>query len=273
VSAAPCIRALLLDLDGTIADTHELIFQCFSETFRRQVGRDSDRVLWESTVGRPLEHMFAAALQDAGVCDPVPGELAARYREHLAEIDGAVRAFPEVSGVLTALRAAGIRLALVTTKHEPAASRHLRHLGLEHLFEVIVTGDQCERCKPDPEPFSRALAALGVSADEAAAVGDSEADMLGARAAGVLAVAACWGTMHRDALLAARPDLALEQPGDLLRFLGPEGDRQVRVREATPADAGAIARVHIESWRSTYRGIVPDEYLESLSHEGDMETP
>jgi len=130
-----------------------------------------------------------------------------------------VRAFPEIPEVLAALRRGGLRLALVTSKHEPAASRHLRHLGLAHLFEVIVTGDPCDRCKPDPEPFARALAALNVPAAEAAAVGDSEPDVLGARAAGVLAAAACWGTMHRDALLSARPDVVLEQPRDLLRFL------------------------------------------------------
>jgi GNAT superfamily N-acetyltransferase len=40
------------------------------------------------------------------------------------------------------------------------------------------------------------------------------------------------------------------------------------IREATPADAAAIARVHVESWRTTYRGIVPDDYLARLSHEG-----
>jgi HAD superfamily hydrolase (TIGR01509 family) len=267
MSSSSNIRALLLDLDGTIADTHELIFQCFSETFRRHVGRECSRAVWETRVGLPLEEMFAAALEGMGTSGPEPGLLVARYREHLAEIDGAVRVFPEIPAVLAALHEDGLRLALVTSKHEPSASRHLRYLGLEHRFEVIVTGDQCERCKPDPEPFARALAALGVPASEAAAVGDSEADVLGARAAGVLAAAACWGTMHRDALLAARPDLVLEQPRDLLRFLRPGGDPPVRIRAARLDDAAAIAGVHIDSWRSTYRGIVPDDYLALLSHE------
>ena len=39
------------------------------------------------------------------------------------------------------------------------------------------------------------------------------------------------------------------------------------VREAMPCDAAAIARVHVDAWRTTYRGIVPDEYLSSLSYE------
>jgi ribosomal protein S18 acetylase RimI-like enzyme len=40
-----------------------------------------------------------------------------------------------------------------------------------------------------------------------------------------------------------------------------------RIREATPADAAAIATVHVDSWRSTYSDVVPEEYLASLSYE------
>ena len=41
----------------------------------------------------------------------------------------------------------------------------------------------------------------------------------------------------------------------------------MRIREATVQDAGAIARVHVDSWRETYAGIVPDDYLANLCHE------
>src|SRR5229473_6545821 len=122
------IRALLLDLDGTVADTHELIFQCFSETFRRHVGRECSRRLWEECGGLPLEGMFAAALQHLGEPALSPGLLARSYREHLVEIDGAVCAFPEIPEILAALRKDGMRLALVTSKHQPAVSRHLERL-------------------------------------------------------------------------------------------------------------------------------------------------
>ena len=42
----------------------------------------------------------------------------------------------------------------------------------------------------------------------------------------------------------------------------------MKIRQALPADAPSIARVHVESWRTTYRGIVPDEYLAGLTYEG-----
>lgn len=42
----------------------------------------------------------------------------------------------------------------------------------------------------------------------------------------------------------------------------------IRIRKANPADAGLMARVHIDSMRTTYKGIMPDEYLASLSYGG-----
>ena len=40
----------------------------------------------------------------------------------------------------------------------------------------------------------------------------------------------------------------------------------IRIRSANPSDAGSIAKVHVDAWRTTYAGIVPDEYLASLSY-------
>ena len=42
---------------------------------------------------------------------------------------------------------------------------------------------------------------------------------------------------------------------------------QMRIRQATPADAPDIAKVNVESWRSTYNGIVPNQYLNGMSPE------
>ena len=110
----------------------------------------------------------------------------------------------------------GWLLAIVTTKPAEGALRHLESQGLTHLFGAVITGDRCQNLKPHPEPFLNALTALNVPAAAAVAVGDSEHDINGARAAGATTVAACWGTMSRDKLLSARPDFVAEQPSELL---------------------------------------------------------
>jgi HAD superfamily hydrolase (TIGR01509 family) len=218
-------RALLLDLDGTVVDTHALLYRCYDHAVRAHGGRGSDRATWERCLGLPLEGVFAATF--ALYQQPLPEEalpaLLESYRAMLRAGEADVRTFPGMREALEALRQRGVRLAVVTTKHRASATRHLESQRLTHLFDAVVTGDQCARCKPDPEPFLRALAALGVAAEEAAGVGDTEHDVRGARAAGALAVAACWGALNRPALLAARPDRVAEAPADLLG-LGPGRD-------------------------------------------------
>ena len=49
--------------------------------------------------------------------------------------------------------------------------------------------------------------------------------------------------------------------------MGQEARTPVRIREAQPEDAAGIARVHVDSWRTTYRGLIPDAHLASLSYE------
>ena len=70
--------------------------------------------------------------------------------------------------------------------------------GLLDRFEVRTGGDEAGRAKPDPAGITLTCAQLGIDATATAYVGDSEQDMLAARAAGSLAVGAAWGSLWRD---------------------------------------------------------------------------
>lgn len=95
------------------------------------------------------------------------------------------RAYAEVPAVLTDLRGRGVRLAVVSN-WDAALPDVLEALGLMPFFEVVLASAPEGRSKPDPEIFRRALARVGVGAEDALHVGDSEEhDVLGARAAGV----------------------------------------------------------------------------------------
>ena len=63
-------------------------------------------------------------------------------------------------------------------------------------FDVVVTGDDTVRHKPDPEPLLLALDQLGATAETAAYVGDSPFDIRAAKAAGMTAIAVSWGNIH-----------------------------------------------------------------------------
>jgi pyrophosphatase PpaX len=172
----------------------------------------------EQCTGLHLRDIFTATLDHFGVpvSDQLLSEAIAIYRDHLRANEAAVSTFPGMNRSLVELVRRGWQLAIVTTKPRESALRHLQSQGLTHLFEVVIAGDQCANLKPHPEPFFKALEALGLSSMEAVGVGDSEHDIRGAHAAGLATVAACWGTLSRNRLLAAKPDFLAERPEDLL---------------------------------------------------------
>jgi pyrophosphatase PpaX len=216
------LRVLLLDLDGTIADSHHLIYRSLDYAFQTLLGRHYPVSLWERSVGEPLHRLFeeGCAAQSLPPLTTLQIEsLIQSYRSHLMAIDQTVQPFPGIPETLETLRRRGVRLAIVTTKHSTAAHRSLRYMGLASLFETVIASDQCTRLKPHPEPFHRALRALEAESAEAAGVGDSPHDIEAARAAGALPVAALWGVKHRAPLLERNPDILLEYPSDLIRLL------------------------------------------------------
>jgi pyrophosphatase PpaX len=131
-----------------------------------------------------------------------------------------VSAYPGVVSMVGAIRRAGLRTGLVTSKNKPGAERGLRLVGLDQDMEVIIGADDVVNPKPHPEPIEEALRRLGRSAEEAIYVGDSVHDMESGRAAGVRTGAVLWGPFDRTCLERTTPDHWLERPGDLLEVLG-----------------------------------------------------
>jgi len=208
-------RAVLFDLDGTLIDSIPLIVASMRHAFAGRA-RAPSVPEWVALIGTPLDAMIRRwAADEADVA-----LLKERYKEHQWEHhDAMVRAFPGVPGVLEALGARGVRMAVVTSKLEPSARRSLEFLGLLAHFEALVGLESTTRHKPDPEPVRFALGALSVGAAEAAFVGDSPHDMRAGNAAGVATVATLWGPFTRADLAPAHPRAWAPQVGDLLPVL------------------------------------------------------
>lgn len=104
--------------------------------------------------------------------------------------------YPGIEEVLAGLKSAGYRLAIVTDAFSYAAESRLSHLGLRSYFDVIVGYDTTGYKKPHHAPFECALDLLGLSAHEAAYVGDSiRRDIEPVKALGMTAVYAKYGDL------------------------------------------------------------------------------
>ncbi len=131
------------------------------------------------------------------------------------------------SAIERALSRLAIRvpLAVSTGATRRTAETILRRTRLLAHFRVVVGGDEVPAPKPSPAGILLACARLGVAPERCVYVGDSAGDMLAARSAGALAVAAAWGHEYDDG---ANADLVLTGPDELPALLA--GCRRSRYR-------------------------------------------
>ncbi|MFD1992887.1 pyrophosphatase PpaX [Paenibacillus nicotianae] len=216
------IDTVLLDLDGTIVDTNELIISSFINTLESNGLAPLTREQIIPHMGLTLEQQLRAF---SGV-DDVTSYVTA-YREYSAiHHDTMVAPFPEVTEVLTRLQAAGIKLGVVTTKIRPNTLKVLEMFELDRFMDVIITQDDVEHTKPHPQPIERAMEALGSSPERTLMVGDSPADLQSASAAGVMSAAVAWSLKGEEELSKYHPQYILHTMSDLYELvLGDTVDR------------------------------------------------
>jgi pyrophosphatase PpaX len=197
------LGAALFDFDGTLVDTTDLIYQSMRHATGEVLGREISRDVLMANVGQPLPRQMellsaehAEALLDS-------------YRLHNGENhDALIKEFPGVEESLVRLKAAGVRVGVVTSKRRFSVDMALKNFpGLGDVVDQWVTMEDTTDHKPRPEPLLKGLELLGnVPREQAAYVGDSPFDVAAAKAAGVESVAVSWGAFSEDALRAAEPD-------------------------------------------------------------------
>lgn len=177
--------AVLWDLDGTLVDTEPfwMAAETALVTAHGGVWRHEDGL---GLIGNPLPQS-ARILQDAGVrlgVDEIIAELSERV---IAAQAAGPRWQPGAAEIVRALSDAGVPQALVTSSYRNLTVPVVRAAG---VFDVVVTGDEVSRPKPDPEPYLEAARRLGVDAAACVVVEDSPPGITSALAAGarVLAV-------------------------------------------------------------------------------------
>lgn len=191
------LRAVLIDLDGTLLDTAgELTAAanamlaalgqpaCSLEEVQTYVGKGITRLVERALTGELDVRADPALLERA----------LALFKPAYEEVSGSLAMpYPGVHEGLEAMRAAGLRLACVTNKGARFTTPLLEKTGLAPYFAALVCGDMVARSKPDPACYLEAAARLGVAAGEALVVGDSENDAAAARAAGMRVVCVPYG--------------------------------------------------------------------------------
>jgi HAD superfamily hydrolase (TIGR01509 family) len=200
------VRGVLLDLDGTLADSPSVILSAFHDACAPYgaVPLPADA---RALIGKPLDAILPRLIP--GEDETVWEEAKALFRESFTRRSRTAASslvFPGIRDLLAELSAEGVGIAVVTSKITRSAHELLAATGLDGYPDVVVGHDQTPRGKPAPDPALLAAESLGLAPEECVVVGDSPDDVAMAVGAGMAAIGVGWGVSDAEALLSAGAD-------------------------------------------------------------------
>ncbi|BCZ23948.1 HAD-IA family hydrolase [Mycobacterium senriense] len=193
-TAAGGAQLVIFDLDGTLTDSAEGIVASFLHALEHIGAPVPPGDLVGQIVGPPMDDTFRA--MELG--DDAEEAIAAFRAEYGARGWAMNALFDGIEALLMDLRAAGVRLAVATSKLEPTARRILAHFGLDQHFEVIAGASPDGSRKAKVEVLAHALTQLEPLPDRVLMVGDRSHDVHGAAAHGIDTVVVGWGYGKAD---------------------------------------------------------------------------
>lgn len=217
----PVPRAVLFDLDGTLADSLPDIHAALDGA-RRELGLPGVSVdAVRGWVGCGAAMLAARSLgHEDERCEDTRRLLAAFLRRYESHADERSVLYPGALDLLDALRVRGIQLCVATNKPLGAAEALLGGLGIRDHFDLLVTPEVAGVRKPDPGFMTCALEYLNVGPDESIVVGDGLPDIESAHAAGIRCVAILGGYGAPAALVAAKPRWCARDVAEVGRRMG-----------------------------------------------------
>ncbi len=212
------IQAVIWDLDGTLLNTlddlaastnaalamNDMPLRTTQEV-RAFVGNGIRNLMIRATPGGEENPAFDKALAD------FTAHYAAHSRDHTRPYDG-------ILDMLDALSAAGVRHAIVSNKIDFAV-KALSAAYFPGRMCAAIGDDPSRARKPAPDSVFAALSEMGVAAEDAVYVGDSEVDVRTAQNAGMTCAAVSWGFRDEDCLRAAGAKHIAHTPKELMDLL------------------------------------------------------
>ena len=208
-------RLVILDFDGTLADTQPIIIASIQHTLRELHLPSRSDAECRTIIGLPLRECFVKL---CGLDDETAEHCADVYRRVFDELNtnGRVVLFPHVLDTIKALHDRGLQLAICSSRGRPTLEGFVKTFCLEDYVGMVVSANDVQHHKPHPEPVQKILATLGVEPDEAVVVGDASYDILMGRNAGCYTVGVTYGNQSPAELRAAGADMLIDDFADLM---------------------------------------------------------
>jgi HAD superfamily hydrolase (TIGR01509 family) len=216
-SSRPRFKAVLFDLDGTLIEfkfdvknSRAAVIDWLSNAGFKVEGlsghtRTQDIILW---VKRECENGSGKNLPDF---DSVHSKISAILDEFEFKAFTIARPHPGSLHLLKELKSDQILSALVTNSGRKPVQGLLNEFGLLPYLTKVITRDEVENLKPDPEGILKAIKLLSISKRDAIYVGDSILDILASKAAGIPCIALAQGLYKAEELAEKKPDFLIKR--------------------------------------------------------------
>ncbi|MDO4378904.1 MAG: prolipoprotein diacylglyceryl transferase [Erysipelotrichia bacterium] len=211
--------AVIFDLDGTLLDTQQAIYESFRYTFAQYCPdlqlNDQD---YAGFLGPTLKESFEKYCPQA---DPQQiEEMIKTYKKHNTQVHAdLVKAMPHVKVLLDYLKENKYKIAIASSKTTETVKLGLQVSGLTDYFTTIVGVEQVYQPKPDKEILEKTLKEIKGEFTNAVYVGDSPTDIMCAKNAGVYSVGLTSNKLKVDELKAAGPNELIDDMGQMIELL------------------------------------------------------
>ena len=213
------MRAVLFDLDGTLADTAPDLAAAANAMRLARALAPLPFSLMRPVASQGARGLLRIALErtpEDGDYEPLRVEFLTRYEQAL---DVHTRLFDGMTNLLDALEAHGLRWGIVTNKAARFTTPVIASLHLTTRAAVVVAGDTTPHVKPHPAPLLHAAKQMGVAPEACVYVGDDLRDIVAGHAAGMRTAAAAWGYCADGDPRGWGADAVVETPRDLLALI------------------------------------------------------
>lgn len=202
-------KLIILDFDGTIADTRPVILNTFHRTLdAMHLPQHTDDEI-AATIGLPLLKAFP-------VLEPMDEEMAAlctaTYRRIFEDVNAeiGVPMFPHVADTLRQLHNQGCTLSIATSRGYKSVVDFIKGFHLDDIITFVIAAEDVKHAKPDAEPVIKTLKHYGIKAEDAVVIGDTHFDILMGRNAGCATIGVTYGNGSRESLIEAGADMVVD---------------------------------------------------------------
>jgi len=216
----PSPVAFLFDLDGTLVDSVYNHVRAWNLALREE---EIDLSVWRihRKIGMSGGLFTNQLLRELGIelnADTIE-RLRARHAEHFLALSAEVVPLPGSTDLLAKLSELNLPWAIATSGRMETARANLKSLAIDLERAVVVTRDQVNYAKPDPDLFVEAARRLGTTTQGSYVIGDSIWDMIAAARCGALGIGLLSGGYGREELMSAGALRVYDDPADMLLHL------------------------------------------------------